>query len=46
MTIGVEQFREEEDQYRHHLLIQPFISEEAQEPAAVRDIKYFAEKRF
>ena len=35
MTIGVDQFREEEDQYLHNLLIQPFIREEAQESSAV-----------
>ena len=27
MTIGIEQFRQEEDQYLHNLLIQPFRNE-------------------
>ena len=45
MTIGVEQFRSEEDQYLHHLLIQPFIREEAREQATVSQIKYSAQER-
>ncbi len=45
MTIGVDEFREEEDQYLHNLLIQPFISEGAQAPATVGQIEYTARER-
>lgn len=37
MTIGVEQFRQEEDQYLHNLLIQPFRNEGVVATAAAED---------
>ena len=45
MTIGVGQFREEEDQYLQNLLIQPFIREKVQEPATLGHVKYSAQER-